>query len=345
MTAKHSVTVSLNFTPSFYHKHLGVTYGEPYYFEPRYRSQIERAENRFLYEILGRFGVGSAEPAPSTQIFIQPVDLVKITQGSEIHCPSDATLETLGQPWAGLTVGQIERIDAQDAARHPIIDALVRQYHEIEALYGGKADAFGIKTGVMDVHTPYTTAHQLCGESLFLLLMDDPAAARRIFAKIWEIYRAIFERLVRELGVPFPNRLAMGDCSASLLSDEVYRAGVLPVNQAMAAEFSSCTYHSCGRSSHLLPAFATISGMTTIQLGAGTDIAAAVRVLPGVEMQPMTDPVLLRSGTAERVRAAVAGLIAATAAAPSVVLLVWALDRDTPVGNVEALYETVPRQA
>jgi hypothetical protein len=215
----------------------------------------------------------------------------------------------------------------------------------MEALYGDAADIFWLKTGVMDVHTPYTTAHQLCGESLFLLLMDDPAAARRIFAKIWQIYRAIFERLVRELGVPFPKHLAMGDCSASLLSDEVYRAGVLPVNQALAAEVPACGYHSCGKSSHLLRAFAGISGMTSIQLGAGTDMAAAVQVLPGVEMQPLTDPVLMRGGTAERVRAAVADLIAATAAAPSVVLLVWALDRDTPVRNVEALYETIPRQA
>ena len=59
MTAPHPVTVSLNFTPSFYHKHLGVTYGEPYYFEPRYREQVECAENRFLYELCLRCGCGS----------------------------------------------------------------------------------------------------------------------------------------------------------------------------------------------------------------------------------------------------------------------------------------------
>ncbi|MCX6992001.1 MAG: hypothetical protein NT011_02540 [Kiritimatiellaeota bacterium] len=341
MTMPHTMPVSLNFMPSFYHKHVGVTYGEAYYFEPRYRADVECAENRFLYEILGRFGVGSPHPAPSSDLFIQPIDLLKLTQGAELHCPPDATLETRGNPWAGLTPGQVERIDAQAAARHPIVDALVRQYREMRALYGERADVFGIKTGMMNIHTPYTTAHQLCGESLFLLLMDDPAAAQRLFAKVWEIYRAIFARLALEISAPPPRRLHLGDCSAGMLSPDVYRATVLPVNRTLAAGFPESSYHSCGVSSHLLEAFAEIPRVTAIELGAGTDLAAAVRILPGVAMRPLIDPVPVRDGTPERVRKIITDMLAATAGAPSTLLCAWSFDRETPVQNVEALYETV----
>jgi hypothetical protein len=192
-----TVSVSLNFMPAFYHKHTGVTYGEPYYFEPRYRAEVECAEDRFLYDILGGFGVGSANPVPSASLFIQPIVLLKLTQGAELHCPPDATLETRGHPWAGLTPAEVARLDPRAAARHPIVDAVVRQYHEMRTLYGERADVFGIKAGLMNIHTPYTTAHQLCGESLFLLLMDDPVSAQAPFAKVWEIYRRSGRRASR----------------------------------------------------------------------------------------------------------------------------------------------------
>ncbi len=341
MNAVPSRMVSLNFMPGFYHKHLGVTYGEAYYFDPRYRAKVECAEARLLFEMLGRFGVGSPTPEPSASLFIQPIDLVKITQGAELHCPPHATLETRGHPWAGLTPDRIEAIRPDDAARHPIVDTLLRQYRELHALYGDRADVFGIAAGIMNVHTPFTTAHQLCGEELFPRLLDDPDGARRIFAKVWQIYRAIFDRLTREMGVGAPRRLQLGDCSACMLSAETYRSVVLPGNRALAADFRDSGYHSCGASSHLLAAFAELPRVTAIELGPGTDLAAAVRVLPGVAMRPLIDPVLMRNGSRSEVAEGVACTLSATAAAPETTLCAWSFDPETPVCNVETLYTTV----
>jgi hypothetical protein len=341
MGGRPPASVSLNFMPAFYRKHLGLRYGEAYYFDPRYRAEIELAEGRLLYEILGRFGVGSPRPEASPSLFIQPIDLFKLTQDAELYCPPDASLETRGHPWAGLTPGQVGLIDAASAARHPIIDAVLRQYRELEGLYGERADLFGIKSGLMTIHAPFTTAHQLCGESIFFLLVDDPGAVELIFAKVWEIYGAIFERLARELGVPVPRRIQLGDCSASMLSPELYRASVLPANRALAGGFEACGYHSCGPSTHLLRDFAAIPGMTGIELGPGTDMAAASRILPGMELRPLIDPLrMLNDGPAE-IEGMVRGLLEATVPAPSTTLCAWSFDAETPIRNVEALYRTV----
>lgn len=342
MTQVHAdVRVSLNFMPAFYHRHLGLTYGEPYYFDPRYRAEVECAEGRLLYELLGRFGVGAAQPVPSASLFIQPIDLLKLTQGAALHCPPDATLESRGHPWADLSVEEVVRINAAAAARHPMVDGIVRQYRDMLGLYGERADVFGLKAGVMNIHAPYTAAHQLCGEALFLLLLDDPAAAQRIFAKVWEIYQAIFERLRRELGAPPSRHLNLGDCSASLLAPEVYRAAVLPINRTLAAGFPASSYHSCGASTHLLRAFAEIPHLTAIELGAGTDLRAAAQALPGLELRPLIDPVLMLNATPERVTQTVAEIVDATAAAAGTLLCAWSFDGNTPVRNVEALYTTV----
>jgi len=98
-----------------------------------------------------------------------------------------------------------------------VIDLLLAQYRELERIYGERADLLGTKSGVMNTHTPYTTAVQLYGEGLFALMLTEPAAARIIFDKVWEIEQAIFARVCEATGAHF-TRVQLGDCSASLLS-------------------------------------------------------------------------------------------------------------------------------
>ena len=334
------VDVSLNFMPAFYSKHLGVTYGEPYYFDPRYRAEVERAEGRFLFEVLGKYGVGSQDPQPSASVFIQPVDLIMRTQGAEWRFPLDAAVESRGTPWASLTPQQIAAVDPREAACHPVIESLIEQYRELERLYGDQADIFGTKSGTMNIHTPYTTAHQLCGEELFPLMLADPAAVSMIFAKVWELYQAIFARITSATGARL-TRIQLGDCAASLISLRTYREIVLPTNQALASQFEQAGYHSCGRSTHLLAAFSELPNLDSIQLGAGTDLRAGVRLLPGVHVQPLVDPVLMLEGDPDAIHRTIEDILRATAVAPVVTLCAWLFDRNTPLENAAALYDAV----
>jgi hypothetical protein len=249
-------------------------------------------------------------------------------------------VESWGSPWASLTPGQIAAIDAGEAARHPVIDRVLEQYRRMERLYGDRADVFGVKSGTMNIHTPYTTAHQLCGEGLLILLLDDPAGARLVMDKVWEIYRAIFGRILRATGARI-QRIQLGDCAASMLSDTVYRGVVLPMNSRLAADHGAAGYHSCGPSTHLLGAFAELPGLDSIQLGPGTDLARASKLLPSAHLQPIVDPLVLRNGKPSDVEAFVDGLLDATSAARETTLCAWSFDRETPIGNVDALYNVV----
>lgn len=333
-------TISLNFMPAFYCKHLGLTYGEPYYFDPAYRAEVERAEQRFLHLALGEYGVGSEDPQPSPSLFMQPIDVILLSQGALLHCPEDATLETRGAPWAGLSTAEIERVDPREAARHAIVDAVLAQYRVLAEMYGDCADVFGLKAGGMTIHTPYTTAHQLCGEGLFMLMMEDAEGARVVLEKVRAVIEAVFGRLIEELGA-HPGHLHLGDCSASLLSPRVYEEIVLPMNRRLAGEYPACGYHSCGPSSHLLKHFATLPGLSNIQLGPGTDLREAVRLMPQARMEPLIDPLLVRNGSPSDVAEGIAEVLEQTADAPATTLCAWSFDRETPIENVAAMYEVV----
>ena len=333
--------LSLNLMPSFYHKHIGIKYGEGYYFDPACRAEIEKNEQHFLHETLGKYGEGSKVPLAATDIFIQAVDLIMITQGADVVCPVDGTLETWGNPWSTLSIAEIIQINPVEAAHHKVIDRLLNQHREMVKMYGDNADVLGVKAGNMTIHTPYTTAHQLCGEELFCKMIEEPEAVRIILLKIWDIYQAVYRRLAKELQVPAPTVINMGDCSACMLSADLYRECVLPVNSAIANGFEKVKYHSCGASTHLLNDFAKLPKLWRIELGEGTDYNASVKLFPGISIAPLLDPVQILNDQPEEVVELVDGIIEATASAPETVICAWSLDRETSIDNLEALCSTI----
>lgn len=193
----------------------------------------------------------------------------------------------------------------------------------------------------MGIHSPYTTAHQLMGEELFFLMIDDPDGVKQIFTKIFEIYTAVFSRLAGQLKVAYPQRLHIGDCSACMLSDELYKQIVLPMTREIAAGFQSISYHSCGGSTHLLSAFSEIPTLTSIELGPGTDLAQAVKLMPGTAICPLADPMIIRNGQTNEVQSLITTMIRATSEAPAATVCAWSLDRETPVSNLEEMYLTL----
>jgi len=336
------ITVSLDFMPAFYARHLGLEWGEGYYFDPVYRSQVEVARDRFLYDILGEHGVGSSDPTPSPCLFIQPVDLFMRTQGAEWRFPLDATVESWGQPWRGMSVAEIVALDPRSAAAHPVVDAIIRQYADLRKLYGDKADVLGLRSDAMVIHGPYTTAHQLLGEDVFMLMCDDPEGAQQVFAKVWEIYQAVLGRIASAIEAPPACHIHIGDCAASLISVELYRACVLPADNSIAGSFDACSYHSCGPSTHLLQEFALVRGLDAIQLGPGTDMLEAEQALPeSIELQPLIDPVLMRDSTPDEVNTSISQLVEPLRRRGGGTLCAWSFDSDTPVENVARMYETV----
>ncbi len=337
-----TTNVSLNFMPAFYHRHLGVRFGEPYYADPAYRATVDVQLQRLLYEHFGRFGVGSPDPQPATSLFIQPVDLMMRTQGAEWRFPEDASLESWGQPWKSLSLREIEAIDPRETAAHPAVVGIIRQYHELKRLYADQADALGVRSETMNIHGPYTTAHQLMGESLFTLMLDDPAGAQRIFKKIWQLYQAILGRIADAAEAGAPQRINIGDCAASMLSPALYQRCVLPINIAIASQFNACIYHSCGPSSHLLEAFASLPALEAIQLGPGTELEKAHKTLPAqTRLQPLVDPLLLRDRPVGEVEERTLSMLQTLDKRGGGTLLTWSLDVETSVDNVCAVYETV----
>ena len=126
-----------------------------------------------------------------------------------------------------------------------------------------------------------------------------------------------------------------------MLSENLYRELVLPINCKITSGFKTVTYHSCGGSTHLLKAFANLPLLDKIELGPGTDLAESVRLMPEVAISPLLDPVPMRNKSQEHISEIVKNMLKAVASAPQTTICAWALDSKTPLENLEALYSTV----
>lgn len=334
---KNKIEVSLNLMPAFYTKHIGIKYGRDFYYDPEYRGKVEAGEYGLLKDILADYGICNEKFVPSANIFIQAVDLILRTQGADWRFPEDATVESVGTPWADMNIEEISRIDPRDASNHQVINDIIEQYRQLQKLYGDRADIFWAKSGVMNIHTPYTTAHQLCGENLFILMLCEPHSVTIIFEKIWDIYKAIFDRIREVTGACF-SKVQMGDCSASMLSLELYQNVVAPFNAKIARQFTTVGYHSCGPSTHLLNGFRQLPVLSSIELGPGTDLVSAAQLMPATIICPLVDPLVMRDGSAESVEEMVAGIVRDTQNACNRLLCAWSFDSETPFENIKALY-------
>ena len=154
-----------------------------------------------------------------------------------------------------------------------------------------------------------------------------------IFAKVWEIYQAIFARVTAVTGARL-TRIQLGDCAASLISLRTYRELILPTNQALASQFEQAGYHSCGRSTHLLTAFRDLPKAGLHPAWSRHGLGSSAQLLPELHMQPLVDPILMLKGDPDMIHRTIEEMLYVTATAPAITLCAWSFDRDTPLENV-----------
>ena len=88
-------------------------------------------------------------------------------------------------------------------------------------------------------------------------------------------------------------------------------------------------------------AVSELPALTSIELGPGTDLTQAVKLLPDTAIYPLADPMIIRNGQTNDVQSLIQTMIRATSEAPAVTVCAWSLDRETPVSNLEEMYLTL----
>ena len=342
-TTKHSRVASLDFHPGFHHKHFGADFSE---LAPLRRVERDFDIQRKLRERYGDFGMGDPNPElKSLGVAIQPLDFLNIALGGRAVHQKAESVWTPDKPLGTVeTLDDLRRVPDIDWESNPAMLDTWRQLDELKQAYPSLPvnNVQGVAElddggAFLVMHTPYTTAFRLMGEKIFEFMLLDEELAWATLEFFARQYRNLWRHICGRMGW-HGVKIHFGDCAATMLSPDLYEKYSLPLYHDYMREFQECTIHSCGPSSHLLELFAQVPNATNVQLGDGTDLAKARRLLPGANITAYYLPAALLQSTPAEVERKLWDM--AERLQDNFTICSSGVDPDTPEGNIRAYLET-----
>ena len=144
---------------------------------------------------------------------------------------------------------------------------------------------FWDSSGRATIHGVLTTAQKLCGETVFMDMLTEPAKCMRLLNWIADAYIVLCRHFAQVADLPITD-VHVGECSCCMVSPALVEEFVAPATSRIGEALGPVRFHSCGTSTHLLKAFAKIDRLRSLDLGSETSIRKA-REIFGLEM-PIT---------------------------------------------------------
>jgi hypothetical protein len=311
----------------FVHEQTGACYDERYFTDPEHRHDQDVVTNQRLQhyfaehwpEYAGNF---AGEPGYVVGVAAAYV-IVAALFGGQIRYYENFHPDCSSEPLAG--VSSPDEIHVPDVANTWPLSEYLPKYHALAARYGrervtipgfgGQGVLFPQFSG-LGMHSPLTTAYKLRGMQLFADVYERPALARRIFDAVRDTYYRIFDVLIPLLGLK-TDGIFFGACCSSLVSERVWREWELPAIREICEHFGArAIVHSCGRSTHVLPAICELPSLLELHLGDVTDLALARRLAPEAGIYVVPDSVAWARNPPEQTVASLEAMMAAASSGP-----------------------------
>jgi hypothetical protein len=279
------ISLQTSVSKGWLHGEGGFRFDEPYYFDPLYRWEQDRAIARLLADRFPQYPfhnmeynlVQGAYFSPDQVLVggIQPNLIVGACLGAEFVFPPDKDSDIAGRPLEGVRAAADLPAPAS-LLQHP----LIRQFDaQIETLQRTRPDLrvippfFWDTSGRATIHGFITTSLKLYGEEVFLRVYDDPEFVAALHDWINGTYIALIQHYARLANLPVTS-VHIGECSGTMLRPAHYVRFVSPYASRIGRELGPVRLHSCGRSDHLLAAIAQIENLGALDTGSNTSISA-----------------------------------------------------------------------
>ena len=262
-----------SFSEAWFHQNYGLTFGEKYYLNPVFRTEQDREALRLLYDRFAEAGIGEKDPQPCANLDICGHRLISALFGCEVVYQDDQapSVRHLSVNSAA-DIAAIPRPDfatnrwAQEFRRQAAI--LLDRYHAVDSLinHGG----------------PINAASSILGGDALLYLSDAPAEMTGFLNLIADVCVESYDRLT----VPFSPQMAaaremfIGNCPVIMMSPQMYRQVVLPADQRLRRQVQRFGLHHCGVMDRYLQDYKCLEPIEFLEVGWGTDLAAARRAFP-----------------------------------------------------------------
>lgn len=262
-------------------------------------ARYERDRARLMYEYLGEFDMGSADPEPwYTVPQHDGRNIIAAAFGAAYPDWDEFSgcfvLPLNAHPWAGLhSVAEVERLPVPDWDQNPLVQESRRKWKEIQALAGtGKAAQMPLNWTElqwaghrMSVFPSFLDLGGfLMGSTEFLtVLASDPELAQALLRKCFELSASYSDAMCRLYNRPRTAWCSLGGDNSCLVSADMYRDYAMTFDAMVREKCGNVprNLHSCGASQHLYRVWGEYPEREQI-------VVMQTRAIPGA-MAPLRD--------------------------------------------------------
>ena len=291
------IPVSLYFCPEWWDAHYHGSRPRPDEGSRQALESIYLGRQRFLFERLGRHGVGGERPdlgpGQIATVIRYGYGLVPALLGTEFG---------LRNAWGFFgrhrTLDEVARLAPVDIAEHPEGEWLRRQRDQMRTRYGEASHC-------IDIGSVTNNTFEILGADFYVALLAATDPCARLFEVVLETEFHLY-RFLRELFPPM-DPVPISNCNAHLMGPATYERMVLPFDARqnrfahdVAAVAPRAAVHHCDvRADDFLAAYARLPGVSVLQASFQSDIAAAKKAIPGSDFSALIHPLAMLRPTEE----------------------------------------------
>lgn len=270
---EHKPTVSIDFSPKWFHARWGLDFGERAWRDPIRRTEQDRQMRRLMHEVYGDVGLGEADPAPRPNIEAYGHRFMSAVWGCEILYQPDQA------PAALVLDNPDEQIDRIECPSVPALEITERALSEAKLL----ESRYGRCDGMVNWGGPLNNAVSVLGEDILAAIMLRPDAARRVLMQmtqtIFDVYDTVTARVNRTPSGGKRPIGGIGNCPVCMVSPESYRDVVLPADLFFFQGIQGRGLHHCGAFHPYAQVYKAI-GPESLQIGYTSDRRATREAYP-----------------------------------------------------------------
>jgi hypothetical protein len=274
------ITITGTLSKAWMNRAIGVAFNRDYYFDPAQRHALDCRCNEY-----------AAKTFPSMDLFYSESNLGRIRywDRNQVQIGGIQPNMILGMLLGADFVPADDRdaditpccLKGKDPAELPTAKTLLN--HDLvrlldEQIRNGRKGGlrpippfFWDSSGRAAIHGVLTTAQKLCGEGVFMDMLTEPARCMGLLNWIADAYMVLCRHFAQAAGLSITD-VHVGECSCCMVGPALVEEFVAPVTSRIGEALGPVRFHSCGASTHLLPALTCIGHLHSLDVGSGTSI-------------------------------------------------------------------------
>ena len=284
---------------------LDVCFDREYYFDPKLRHAVDTRCAEYVERELGDLGacftesnLGRREYIHPNQVLIggiQPNMILGMLLGAEFVPGMDKDADISPECFTGRSLDELPPLET--LVDHPLIRRFTEQIESVEQ--EGQCvpipPFFWDESGRAAVHGALTTAQKFLGAAVFMDLVADPQSVKTIMGWITDANARLVRHFAQAAGIEKIDHIHIGECSGCMVGGEQFAELVVPEASRLGKTVAPVRFHCCGKSDHLLEAFAKIENLVSLDLGGETSMALVRDIFGGDFPVSIAPPVAILS--------------------------------------------------